>query len=255
MMDWVHEVDKEWMLARKKYLTATEAISLITEAKKYNGSKLGPVVIGLWGEKNSIEEPETMSYGPAARGHKMEPFALEIASKWTGISCHHYDDVIITNGNIGFSPDGMDIVADNFDYGTIIDYTKLKRYESDKPTVFEAKCYSSRRHTQKYMEAKEKHEERYQIAYAMLVIPYLEQGVLVFYNPDCGHEFEPVIYSRDDLKDEIETLKKVVNMWNDCCEMMEADLEMFNKNTAGFDLWYTTKQIHDITMPNEHFIV
>lgn len=254
-MDWIHEVSKEWMLARKKYLTATEAISLITESKKYNGSKLGPVVIGLWGEKNSIEEPDTVSHGPAARGHKMEPFALEIASRWTGIPCQHYDDIIITNGNIGFSPDGMDIVAENFDYGTEINYHKLKHYESEKPTIFEAKCYSARKHTQKCMEADSRHEERFQIAYSMIVDPEIQQGVLVFYNPDCKQEFSVSVYPREDLVNEIKLLSDVVIMWNDCCEMMDAEAEKFLKKTACFDVWHTTKEIHDLTMPDEHFIV
>ena len=113
-MDWYHEVSENWLRARKTVITATEIKGLVATYKRMSkkdkeAGVVSPAFAALWGDKSSTYPIDVSSYGPAARGHIMEPYAIDEFNRANEVHFHHWDDCIIANGLVGFSPDAMDI--------------------------------------------------------------------------------------------------------------------------------------------------
>lgn len=110
---WYHEVSAEWLKARQAVLTATDVAGLLPEYKRY--LKAGspdvptPGFSALWCKKHSDVYLDTGSSDAAARGHIMEPYAIDSWNQQANPTFYHWDDCIICNKMFGFSPDGMTV--------------------------------------------------------------------------------------------------------------------------------------------------
>lgn len=136
-MQWRHEVNPEWLRARRECLTATDAIKMIPEVKravkKLGSPGLGhvwhntppnrrhiivdvydyPVALSILASKIALgSDEDPVSYGAAARGHILEAdfFKRIMFDDWC-----HWDDVVVRSERrpaasfppVGFSPDGF----------------------------------------------------------------------------------------------------------------------------------------------------
>ena len=74
---WHHEVDPDWLEARRHALTATDIVNLLPEYKRWVKAKdpdaLPPGFSALWCQKATEGFDEVDSWNAAARGHVMEP--------------------------------------------------------------------------------------------------------------------------------------------------------------------------------------
>ena len=230
-MNWEHAVSRDWLDARRNVITATELIGLISPfngaSKKAKASGIIPAFAALWAEKNSIHESDPMSYGPAARGHIMEPFAVEEYNSNYYQNFYHWDDCIIKNNGVGFSPDALDIEQPGDSVEMFVDHGKLTDGKSiyDMPkSLLEIKSYNPGHHYQNMLANKmaaQLNPERRQIAAAMLTLPSIEVGTLVQYCPQAPHAMFRKMFSREELADDIELLDAVLSEWNKTCRYME----------------------------------
>ena len=114
--EWRHEVSETWLRTRKLYLTASDIKRLVAEARRIESGKIelieSKIFAKLYGEKQS-NEIDVESYGAMARGHIIEPYAIDDYNKATSVdgrkTFHWWDDAIICRDRIGFSPDGLDV--------------------------------------------------------------------------------------------------------------------------------------------------
>lgn len=242
MTSWRHEVSVDWLNARRDVITATELISLrsgfskLTKAQKA-GAQVAPAFAALWGLKHSVMDPDPASYGPAARGHFLELYAISDYIKNTGESYFHWDDCIICNNGLGFSPDATnlpqpyigDVVRLDVKHGSLVGESKKRKgfdaISSAMPTsILEIKSYGIENHMKNLVTPDNALKERYQIAAAMMVIPTLEEGKLVQYCPQLeSFSMFCRTYSRDDLEDEILNLSEILDVWNKTCKWFECE--------------------------------
>lgn len=219
---WKHDVSEAWLDARRKVLTATDISRLVPELKRCakNPGKLSPGFAAVWCEKHSETALDTSSVGPAARGHLMEPWAVRA---WNdnvaaGERFNHWDDCIIVNDLVGFSPDAME-------YAQLSDHASLRvspdgkrmengvfKYETPK-RIMEVKCYEPREHMKSILAGKMERKELMQLAVAFRVLPRLEKAVLLFCCPDSPMELYSEDYTRDDLKAQLDLVDKVVEKY------------------------------------------
>lgn len=161
-------------------------------------------------KKQFISLDDTLSTGWAARGHIMEPYAIQEFNKVKpGLipHIHHWDDKLIQNDWLGYSPDGLDYTEVP---GVFCSYTDVR------PTVLaEVKCYAADNHYSKGNANKFALEERWQIATAMAVSPSIEEAYLIFFNPSCKDPMFVQQYSREQLKEEIKTIGEVEEPWRE----------------------------------------
>lgn len=220
--EWRHEVSETWLRTRKLYLTASDIKNLVKEHERICSGKVklleSKIFAKLYGEKQS-NEIDVESYGAMARGHILEPYAIEDYNKLTHVSgmkhdIHWWDDKIICRNQVGFSPDGLDIQQLP---GTriICDDDHLIYRDGRVPgpkRIFEVKCYDGGKHFQKKIAEKKDLDERWQIACAMWVCPTIRVGTLLFYAPQCCDMFWYTFF-RKDLEEEIETIDGIQDMW------------------------------------------
>lgn len=226
---WQHSVSLPWAMARKECLTASEAVGLLssykTAAKKGSIEDPIPSFFELIAEKRSDQEPMLDSYDAAARGHVLEPYAVQEYNanpdEGHGSSrMFHWDDVLITNGPIGFSPDCMDImpmpVPDaKYEYvGGILKGTSGRMYSMLPRTILEIKSYSDRMHIKSLLTPKTDLKERYQVAFAMLVLPSISEAGICFYNPNQEVGMFVKWFSASELVDEMADLAELISAWN-----------------------------------------
>jgi hypothetical protein len=254
-MEWMHTVKREWLEARRSVITATECISLISTYNKLTkkqkaGTELNPAFAALWGKKNSVEELDPVSYGPAARGHIMEPYAVEEFNVHSvTMEMFHWDDAIICNNGLGFSPDALDIkqfepdvYKFNIIQGKLVGEGSGVTYPKPEK-VLEIKSYGAENHMKSINTRLTGLKERYQLAVAMAVCPSIEYGYLMFYNPACPIGWDIKVTKRSELEDEIELILGVSDVWNKTCILMN--------NEQRRPCLYTEEKIHEIEMP-EH---
>ncbi len=210
-MEWKHTVNLEWMEARQRHLTASEVRQLIPFTATGRSRKItDETYMKIFSKKIiKLTEEDCKSYGAAARGHLLEPFAIDSANGILGTSLQHWDDVLVTAKDhvLAYSPDSLDVTCPR-NPGVIFD---------PGPKVMgEVKSYGVDRHLECAMKPKMELEERWQIATAMAVSPSMEKAYLILYNPDlnemslqvCVHEYE-----RDELEDEMKTILEVEQEW------------------------------------------
>lgn len=242
-MDWRHEVNEEWALARKGCLTASDIVSLIPAFKTLKKKDptfdrvLSPQFAGKIGEK-CFAEVDVKSYGPAARGHVMEPYAVEEFNN-LGIATniramYHWDDVVIqkTNSPLAFSPDAMCLPQESKGEVHLMyrDKDKLLYTQGGKcvapmaGAILEIKSYGAKHHAQCCVSGKKELDERWQIATAMAVCDNVREAYLMFYNP--GKQLSKAVpqicvkkYTRGDLVNEVNACKDIADAYLHQCKL------------------------------------
>lgn len=247
-MDWRHSVSVDWLKARRDVITATELVGLksgftkITKAQKA-GTQVAPAFAALWGSKHSQLDPDPESFGAAARGHFMEPYAIQDYSEIVGRKYHHWDDCIICNNGLGFSPDAMDIdqvhedVRFDVKSGMLRSENGMHAYTNMPKSILEVKSYGIENHMKNMVADKMQLKERYQIAAAMMVIPTLEEGTLVQYCPQLEtFSMFARTYTRAELEDEIEELSEILDVWHKTCRWFDSNMSEMESAWSEADL-------------------
>lgn len=254
-MEWRHNVGEKWLQARRRYLTASEVKSLITEWRRISSGKMklseSRQMAKLYGEKRVLL-PDTFSSGAMARGHVMEPFAVDECNKLLSDRMESYrynwwDDRIIARGEVAFSPDALDIPCFRGTGGIVLNdgYIDTVQGVVEGPTrVLEIKSYSAGTHYQRRSDivTGQKIEERWQIAMAMHVCPTIETGTVMFYAPQCSSEFFKV-YERSDLEEEMRMIADIEKAWSTYKEIV-------NSWSGEYQTTYSEEFIHNAHLMN-----
>lgn len=218
--DWKHDVSETWLLARRPYLTASEIKNLLADYKRIKAGKIDLMqaqqFAKVYGAKQQ-REIDTSSFGAMARGHVMEPFAVEDYNAWRGSHFQWWDDCVIGNGDLGFSPDALNI-QQLPGVRLIVDGDELKYKGGSAPgptRLLEIKSYEAGAHYQRKIAVAEHMpiDERWQVACGMAVCPTIEAGAVCFYAPQCEDMFD-VKYTRGDLEEEIDVISEIAKMWH-----------------------------------------
>ena len=215
MTKWKHVCSMDWMKARQQCLTATDVKDLLpitkTGRKRVIGDEQYLKVLSR--KLVNIEEDDCISTGAAARGHILEPYAIDRyneedfgGNEWLW----HWDDIVITRqnhvyGGLAFSPDAMDHDPKNIKTNMIA-ITGIK-------TIGEVKSYSAENHLARAYTPKDELEERWQLATAMAVCEDIQTAYLMFYNPSMRTQLYIADFNRSDLQDEIDMILDVEEKW------------------------------------------
>jgi len=212
MVKWNHKCDLGWLKARQACLTATDIKELLPvtktgRARTVNDESYYKV---LARKKVLLTEDDCISTGAMARGHILEPYAIDMFNERYAKKqlLNHWDDMVVVRKDhllldlgLGFSPDALDIQIPTRS-NTVSSNTV---YGAEPKVLGEVKSYSAERHFICGHTAKEKLEERWQIAAAMAVCPSIEDAYLIFFNPSMTrNQMFVVWYGRGNLTDEIQ---------------------------------------------------
>lgn len=222
-MKWEHHASKTWMEARQQDLTFSDVKSLIPVTATGRPRKITDEdYMKVYGSAfEIIDDDSCTSYGAAARGHIMEPYAVELFNKTLHPPFNHmfhWDDMVLwssTNlgGAIAFSPDGLDVPMSEIDEEDLQEcYANVSDLRTAPTRMLEIKSYDTGKHLICAHTPKEKLQERWQVAYGMLVCSTIEEGYVMFFDPRCadGSGFVHHYY-RYELKEEIDILKEAVS--------------------------------------------
>ena len=241
--EWKHDVSETWLQDRKPCLTASDIKNLITDYKKIKAKKIGLLQAQQFAKVYGTKQQETIdtsSYGPMARGHIMEPYAVQETENLLHLDFRWWDDRIICRGSLGFSPDALDI--DQLPGTRIVvkgDELQYKDGMAPGPTkLLEVKCYEAGSHYQRKAAraAGMPLNERWQVACGMAVCPTIETGFICFYAPQCNDIFH-VKYDRDDLQVEIDIINEINDMWDDFNELIEASTKSIGTTFTEDDIY------------------
>lgn len=225
---WYHEVSEDWMRQRQLVLTATDIAKLLPEYKRMQKKQSDPGTIipgfaALWAEKATGYEPDTSSVGKAARGHIFEPWAVEAWNRQVKHQMYHWDDVVICNGGVGFSPDAMDVeckattarmdVMDNL----MVDQHGVM--QECPGAIVEIKSYAPAHHMKCCLKDKFEQDELLQVAVPFVVFPHLVQACLVFFCPEAPISMKAFAYTRKDLATQIEVIEDIAKVYRDNAEL------------------------------------
>lgn len=214
MTKWFHACNKDWLCARQRFLTATDIKDLLPITK--TGRKRTVSDDNYWKvmarKLVNITSDDCVSTGAAARGHILEPYAIdefnfaEICPQ----KLHHWDDVIVARPryqlfDLAFSPDATNVLS-SCDDDRVTTITDIN-------IISEVKSYYPEHHLICGHTPKEELEERWQIATAMAVCDGINEAYLLFYNPSMKDQLYIVNYDRADLSDEIEMILEIESDW------------------------------------------
>lgn len=240
MRRWHHEVSAEWLKARQQVITATDIAGLLPEYKRYvkAGSPEVPTpgFSALWCRKHSDVHLDTSSSDAAARGHVMEPYAINDLRRHL-LKAWHWDDCVVVNGIMGCSPDGMDVPPA---YGRVCMPHDDPRIVSAS-SVYEVKCYSPEQHMKSLVENHMEHKELLQLATAFAVMPNLDRGYLVWYCPGAPISMHVEEYCRDELEEQIDTAIAIAGVYGKCDRFWQEKLSV---HKPGFQATYTEDEIY-----------
>lgn len=236
MTKWNHKCDLEWLKARQKCLTATDIKELLPVTKTGRARTVSDenYYKVLARKKITLTEDDCISTGVMARGHILEPYAIDMFNEKYAKKqlLYHWDDLVVVRRDhllldlgLGFSPDALDIQMPDRSSSTV--------YGAEPKALGEVKSYSAERHYICGHTDKTKLEERWQIAAAMAVCPTIEEAFLIFFNPSMTTDQMFVVwYGRSDLKDEIQTCldieKSMGEFINDTHAATSVSLESWN---------------------------
>lgn len=205
-MKWEHRCSLDWLRERQHHLTATDVKSLLPVTKTGRQRKVTKFdymdVLAM--KEVELTEESCMSYGAAARGHIMEPYAIETLNKaLAGVETFYWwDDMLVyqPHRRLACSPDAMDVPMGEDPF--------------EATALAEVKSYSPGKHLVTGYTPKAEIEERWQIACAMALMTKLDHAYLALYNPSMTRKLFIVRYERSDLEDEIEMVLKVEDEWD-----------------------------------------
>ena len=231
-MRYEHEVSIDWLRARQGYLTASDVCKMMTDINRLRQGKTTiercRSFAKVLGSKMNLF-PDTQSpSSAAARGHFMEPYAIE---EWEAVrqeGVTHWDDFLLASDEtlLAFSPDALN-VPQPMGVMTLVEGSG-EFYDSfsalvEPTSLLEVKCYDEGAHFQRKLDAMAGAplDERWQVAVAMAVCPCIGRGTVVWYAPQCRDWFD-VAYGREDLEDEIATVLDASVWWKRFLEYMES---------------------------------
>lgn len=212
-MDWKHKCSLDWLRARQHHITASDVKSLLPFTRTGRPRTVGDeeMLKVMASKMIKLTEEDCWSYGAMARGHLMEPYAVKALNKMLrelhadeADQLYWWDDelVEVSGRSLAFSPDGLDVEMGD-------DPTMAK-------VIVEVKSYSPSQHLVTAYTPKDRLEERWQIASAMALLPSIERGYLVLFNPSMKWRKTFVItFERSELEREIEEVLKVEERWDD----------------------------------------
>lgn len=214
-MKWEHRCSLDWLRDRQRFITASDVKALLPVTKTGRPRLVTDVdrLKVMASKMVELTEEDCMSYGVMARGHLLEPYAVDALNQMLlqmqgpkADVMHWWDDMVVSvdGRSLAFSPDAMDVPMDDPDY-------------MDKVTaIAEVKCYDPAHHLAVAYSKPEDIEERWQIAAAMALLPSIDHAYLVLFNPRMRKRKTFVItFSREDLEDEIEMVLKVEKEWDE----------------------------------------
>lgn len=208
-MDWYHTAKKEWLEARKLYLSSSDIKKLIpVTATGRPRNNMTEAYLKVWAEKQSfVSYDDVTSRGVMARGHILEPFAVtEFNKHQLSTWMYHWDDVVIhTSDGVSCSPDSLNIKVPLEGY----DFENTAPEIDGITTIGEIKAYNAATHYATGMTDKMKLDERWQIATAMYVMPSASVAWLILFNPNTEHPLFTHEYTRADLVDELTMIEQV----------------------------------------------
>lgn len=218
-MDYpVHTCDIKWLIARKNFLTASDVIKLVPFSKTGRKRTITDEMYAelIISKMRTITNEETISTGAAARGHWLEPFAINQYNETFSKQFYHWDDVVLCNESypgIAFSPDAMSISQQENPiraHSCKLDVMTLPGPHE----ILEIKSYKTERHIKTLMTPQDELEERWQVATAMAVDPNIDKASLVLFNPSF-QEFQLKVFdwTRADLIEEREVIEKIRVRW------------------------------------------
>lgn len=206
---WRHVVDKEWMMARTHYLTASSIKNIlpVTETgRKRSQAQIEANMLKIASSFATayISDEDCVATGMAARGHLLEPIAIEEANKGANLGLYHWDDIILVNGLLGWSPDAMSIPQTK--KTALYD---IKLHGAPCPSsIGEVKSYGMEKHIASVYTDKEDCPERWQLAVGMALLKNCQFANLIFFNPDSTIRLAIKTYSRKDLEEEIQMVEE-----------------------------------------------
>lgn len=209
-MKWEYKCNLKWLKERQQHLTATDVKELVPYTKTGRSKKIEDedYVKVLSRKFVNLTEDDCVSYGAAARGHILEPFALEVYNgNPRSTFLYHWDDTVICKDErdmgLSFSPDATNVPEGNSSPITVIG---------------EVKSYGAEKHFACGLSDKMDLEERWQLATAMAVLPSIEKALLLFFNPSTPFKLFVKEYTRAELVDEIKIINEVEKNWLDFIE-------------------------------------
>lgn len=222
-MHWSHKVNAEWLEARRAFLTASDIQRLLpTTPTGRPRADMAGAIRNVWAKKQcGIMDDAIESSGVMARGHILEPYAIEALNKsgLFGPHIHHWDDCLICSlDGIACSPDGLDIKQPA---SCPVSLTEAEAY-----TVVEVKCYNPEAHYEVGLSMNPGLLiERWQLATAFYVMPTITRGELVLFNPSAKHPLFKHEYTRADLTDELSIIKDIGQGYFHAAEALDAEAE------------------------------
>lgn len=218
MTKWMHKCRLSWLRARQQYLTASDVKDLLPVTKTGRPRKITEMdyLKVLARKEVMLTEDDCISVGAAARGHILEPYAIQLLnaiSRASWLTLYHWDDAIVVKPGrrLAFSPDAMS--ARQVSSASMVN---VETISGESITIAEVKSYSPEKHFICGHTKKEDLEERWQIATAMALDKRIDTAYLLFYNPSMVDQRLYVIkYKRNDLVDEIATVLMVEHNWDE----------------------------------------
>ena len=255
MRRWEHQVSADWLRARKRVLSATDIKKLVPAFKRTVKNKPGadeivPEFAAVWCDKTTDTgdiEIGSPSYA-AARGHIMEPYAVDSWNQQCSGQMNHWDDCVITNGVIGFSPDALD--AEQPEGVVSIDHKEIH-----PKAGLEIKSYDPSHHMQCCLKGKMKHDEIMQIAVAFAVCSGLEEMALVFFCPDAPISMHAEIYTRQDLSAQISMVLGIAAEYERNAKLLESIQPKLHACFTEQEIWdeYVEENYNPVSVLSKAF--
>lgn len=212
-MNWEHKCSLDWLKERQYYLTASDIKSLLPMTKTGRRREVGDqeYLKVMASKMVMLTEEDCMSYGAMARGHIMEPYAIDALNmmltelQGEGHEMFYWwdDQLVARHGRaIAFSPDAMDV--------------PMGDPTLEPHAIAEVKSYDAARHVSTAYLPKNQIEERWQLATAMALCDSIDHAYLVLFNPKMKYRKTFMIrFDRDELKSEIDTILEIEQNWKE----------------------------------------
>jgi hypothetical protein len=203
-MLWYHRSNPDWLRARCDYLTASDVAALWPEtATGKNRVVTDEDYMAIIFKMREFDASSVTSYNAAARGHLLEPYALDEfhAQLPNATRLHHWDDALIhSDGLLAFSPDALDIPQP--DDSVSHDLADLATIN----IIGEVKCYGADKHFTTWAKGRMT-VERIQLATALYICTEAKGAELILYNPrlDTG-SLLVTTWHRDDMGRELDMI-------------------------------------------------
>ena len=268
MKPWDYASNPKWLEARKGLLTATEIAELIepykewqaSEALKANGdgrakpeSKKETFRIAcrkLWAAKRAETVMKNADTAEMRRGHCLEPYAVEAVNQLGG-SFYHWDDIVVTNGMFGCSPDALDIPMPKFAIeDCVCDISDISpKHALEIKSLNPVDHMAEYELTDKWMIDKvRKNSKIIQQVAGQIVSLGLEDCTVVFFNPQLKRwGVKMFTFTSKDFEEEAKLFQKVVEAYGKFVDEFE------NIPESDVTIPWTEQELYDIFLGGKEY--